>query len=67
MRLIDADKLLEKLKKTDRYFMVKFDIEEAPTIKIPSCFDCGTNYCRAILEGKECSAMNLWKEANRHD
>lgn len=31
-RLIDADALLEKLKKTDRYFSVKFDIAEAPTI-----------------------------------
>ena len=33
MRLIDADALLEKLKSTNRYFDIKFDIEEAPTIK----------------------------------
>ena len=33
MRLIDADALLEKMKKTDRYFFVKFDVEEMPTIK----------------------------------
>ena len=32
MRLIDADALLEKMKGTDRYFMIKFDIEEAPTV-----------------------------------
>ena len=31
-RLIDANALLEKLKKTSRYFTVKFDIEGAPTV-----------------------------------
>lgn len=30
-RLIDADALLEKMKRTNRYFSIKFDIEEAPT------------------------------------
>ena len=30
-RLIDANALLEKLKGTNRYFTVKFDIEEMPT------------------------------------
>jgi len=35
MRLIDADALLEKLRKTDRYFMLKFDIESAPTVIRP--------------------------------
>lgn len=34
MRLIDADELLEKLKATCRYFMVKFDIERAPTVDL---------------------------------
>jgi ribosomal protein S27E len=34
MRLIDADKLLEDLKKTDRYFMLKFDVENAPTVEV---------------------------------
>ena len=33
MRLIDADALLEQMKRTNRYFNVKFDIEEAPTIE----------------------------------
>lgn len=32
MRLIDADALLEKMKKTDRYFNIVFDIEDAPTV-----------------------------------
>ena len=31
-RLIDANALLDKLIKTSRYFDVKFDIEEAPTV-----------------------------------
>lgn len=33
MRPIDADALLKKLEGTYRYFHVKFDIEEAPTIE----------------------------------
>ena len=33
MRLIDADALLAKMRRTNRYFTVKFDIEEAPTIE----------------------------------
>ena len=32
MRLIDVDAFLEKMKRTSRYFDVKFDIEEMPTI-----------------------------------
>ncbi len=31
MRLIDADALLEKMKQTNRYFDVKFDIDSQPT------------------------------------
>ena len=31
-RMIDANALFEKLKKTSRYFTVKFDIDEAPTV-----------------------------------
>lgn len=34
MRLIDADALLEKLIKTPRYFDLKFDIDDAPTIDV---------------------------------
>lgn len=34
MRLIDADALIEKMMGTDRYFDVKYDIDEAPTIEI---------------------------------
>ncbi len=31
-RLIDANALLAKMRKTSRYFSIKFDIEEAPTV-----------------------------------
>lgn len=43
MRLIDADALLEKLAKTPRYFAVKFDIEEQPTVDaapVVRCREC---------------------------
>ena len=43
MRLIDADKFLEKMQRTYRYFAVKFDIEEAPTVDavpVVRCKDC---------------------------
>lgn len=43
MRLIDADALLDRLIRTPRYFAVKFDIEEAPTVDavpVVRCKDC---------------------------
>lgn len=42
-RLIDADALLEKMKRTSRYFDVVFDVEEMPTVdavKVVRCRDC---------------------------
>lgn len=42
-RLIDADALLEKMKRTSRCFQIKFDIEEAPTIEaepVVRCKEC---------------------------
>ena len=39
-RLIDANALLEKLKKKSRYFTVKFDIEEAPTVDAVEVVRC---------------------------
>ena len=49
MRLIDADALLEDLKKTGRYFQAKFDIENAPTVPLP---DFKEGYKQAIRDGK---------------
>lgn len=34
MRLIDADALLDRMMGTARYFSVKYDIDEAPTIDV---------------------------------
>ena len=36
MRLIDADALKKKMQSTDRYFQIKQDIDEAPTVVIPA-------------------------------
>ena len=47
MRLIDVDDFLEKMKRTSRYFDVKFDIEELPTIDavpVVRCKDCIRRY-----------------------
>ena len=47
MRLIDVDAFLEKMKRTSRYFDVKFDIEEIPTIDavpVVRCKDCIRRY-----------------------
>ena len=61
MRLIDVDAFLEKMKRTSRYFDVKFDIEEMPTIDavtVVRCKDCIRRYdtdecpmCH-LIEGK---------------
>ena len=43
MRLIDADAFIDKMKRTNRYFDVKFDIEEMPTIDavpVVRCDNC---------------------------
>ena len=60
-RLIDVDAFLEKMKRTSRYFDVKFDIEEMPTIDavtVVRCKDCirryDTDECPMcfLIEGK---------------
>ena len=43
MRLIDAEAFLEKMKQTSRYFDVKFDIGQMPTIDavpVVRCREC---------------------------
>ena len=49
MRLIDADAFIEKMKRTSRYFDVKFDIAEMQTIDavpVVRCRECefGTHF-----------------------
>ena len=46
-RLIDADALLEKMKRTSRYFDVLFDVEEMPTVdavEVVICRECKHHY-----------------------
>ena len=46
-RLIDADALLEKMKRTSRYFYVVFDVEEMPTVdavEVVRCRECTYHY-----------------------
>lgn len=46
-RLIDADALLEKMKRTSRYFDVLFDVEEMPTVdavEVVRCGECKHHY-----------------------
>ena len=46
-RLIDADALLEKMKRTSRYFDVLFDVEEMPTVdavEVVRCRECKHHY-----------------------
>lgn len=54
MRPIDADALLAKMKRTSRYFAVKFDIEEAPTIEAEPVVRC-----------KACEHQQMCKLAQR--
>ena len=67
MRLIDVDAFLEKMKSTSRYFDVKFDIEEMPTIDavpVVRCKDCirryDTDECPMcfLIEGNYCEYTN---------
>ena len=56
-RLIDADALLEKMKRTSRYFDVLFDVEEMPTVdavEVVRCRNCRkfkTYVCRMVASG----------------
>ena len=67
MRLIDVDAFLEKMKRTSRYFDVKFDIEEMPTIDAVTVVrfkDCirryDTDECPMcfLIEGEYCEYTN---------
>ena len=46
-RFIDVDALLEKMKRTSRYFDVVFDVEEMPTVdavEVVRCRECKHHY-----------------------
>lgn len=64
MRLIDADALKEKMKCTNRYFNIKFDIDEAPTIDpetLPIVQTLKRQVQEAESEAQYC--RNNWKKA----
>ena len=69
-RLIDADAFLEKMKRTSRYFDVKFDIEEMPTIdavEVVRCRECkhrGTDDCIFHIKGEPADEELLLKLDN---
>lgn len=52
MRLIDADAFLERMSRTDRFFGVVFDINDAPTVDavpVVRCREC--KHCRNLPNG----------------
>lgn len=61
MRIIDADALLEELKKTDRYFMLKADIDNAPTVEYPFYQEA---YQTGYEEGKNERPRGEWISNN---
>lgn len=69
-RLIDANALLEKMKRTSRYFDVLFDVEEMPTVdavEVVRCRECkhrGTNDCIFHIKGEPADEELLLKLDN---
>lgn len=52
MRLIDADAFLERMSRTDRFFGVVYDINDAPTVDavpVIRCREC--KHCRNLPNG----------------
>lgn len=52
-RLIDANAFLEKMKRTNRYFYVVFDVEAMPTVdavEVVRCKDCKHRYSDSWCE-----------------
>ena len=64
MRLIDADALLEQMKRTNRYFNVKFDIEEAPTIEAEPVQHGRWDYYSSTMQ--ECSVCKRHTPRHRY-
>lgn len=62
MRLIDADALLDKLICTYRYFTVKGDIQEAPTIDAVPVVRCD-NCCHRYENEEGVYVCSIWLDA----
>ena len=66
-RLIDADALLEKMKRTSRYFDVLFDVEEMPTVdavEVVRCRECKYRFGNNGHSKNGCPIIdaNIWMD-----
>ena len=66
-RLIDADALLEKMKRTSRYFDVVFDVEEMPTVdavEVVRCRECKYRFGNNGHSKNGCPIIdaNIWMD-----
>ena len=66
-RLIDADALLEKMKRTSRYFDVLFDVEEMPTVdavEVVRCWECKYRFGNNGHSKNGCPIIdaNIWMD-----
>ena len=66
-RLIDVDALLEKMKRTSRYFDVLFDVEEMPTVdavEVVRCRECKYRFGNNGHSKNGCPIIdaNIWMD-----
>ena len=60
MRLIDADAFLERMSRTDRFFGVVFDINDAPTVDAVPVVRCRECKHHRVLLGRDLCAKNAF-------
>ncbi len=58
MRLIDADAFLERMSRTDRFFGVVYDINDAPTVDAVAVVRCRECKHHRVLLGRDMCAKN---------
>lgn len=60
MRLIDADAFLERMSRTDRFFWVVYDINDAPTVDAVPVVRCRECKHHRVLLGRDLCAKNAF-------
>lgn len=60
MRLIDADAFLERMSRTDRFFGVVYDINDAPTVDAVPVVRCRECKHHRVLLGRDLCAKNAF-------
>ena len=60
MRLIDADAFLERMSRTDRFFGVVYDINDAPTVDAVPVIRCRECKHHRVLLGRDLCAKNAF-------